>query len=60
MSRAWSLALPVVTVVVVCYALLFAGVPRAIVAARVYGGPTEGMSTLSLRVEVVQRTGESE
>jgi hypothetical protein len=60
MSRAWSLALPVLTVVVVCYALLVAGVPRAIVAARVYGGPTEGAATLSLRVEVVQRAGESE
>jgi hypothetical protein len=60
MSRAWSLALPVVTVVVVCYALLVAGVPRAIVAARVYGGATEGASALSLRVEVVQRAGESE
>ncbi|MES1178733.1 MAG: hypothetical protein ABUL62_30705 [Myxococcales bacterium] len=60
MSRAWSLALPVVTVVVVCYALLVAGVPRMIVGARVYGGPTEGASTLSLRVEVVQRAGESE
>jgi hypothetical protein len=60
MSRAWSLALPLLTVVVVCYALLIAGVPRAIIAARVYGGPTEGASTLSLRVEVVQRAGESE
>ncbi|MEO6601104.1 MAG: hypothetical protein ABIQ16_14585, partial [Polyangiaceae bacterium] len=52
--------LPVLTVVVVCYALLVAAVPRAIVAARVYGGPTEGKRTLSLRVEVVQRAGESE
>ncbi|MET0794681.1 MAG: hypothetical protein ABW061_24395 [Polyangiaceae bacterium] len=60
MSRAWSLALPVLTVLVVCYALLVAGVPRATVGARVYGGPTEGASMLSLRVEVVQRAGESE
>jgi len=60
MSRAWSLALPVLTVVVVCYALLVAGVPRAIIGARVYGGPAEGASRLSLRVEVVQRAGESE
>jgi hypothetical protein len=60
MSRAWSLALPVLTVVVVCYALLVAGVPRTIAFARVYGGPTEGASTLSLRVLVVQRAGESE
>ncbi len=46
--------------VVVCYALLVAGVPRAIHFARVYGGPTEGASTLSLRIEAVQRAGESE
>ncbi|MEP7049018.1 MAG: hypothetical protein ABJB12_01645 [Pseudomonadota bacterium] len=60
MSRAWSLALPVVTVLVVTYALLFAGVPRPVVGARVYGGPTEGVSRLSLRVEAVTRDGEHE
>ncbi len=60
MTRAWSLALPVLTVLVVCYALLVAGVPRAVVGARVYGGPTEGASALSLRLEIVQRSGESE
>jgi hypothetical protein len=59
-SRAWSLALPLVTVLVVAYALLVAGVPRKITAARVYGGPTEGVSTLSLRVESVTRDGERE
>jgi hypothetical protein len=60
MSRAWSLALPVVTVLVVSYALLVAGVPRKLNGARVYGGPSEGASTLSLRVERVQREGERE
>ena len=60
MSRAWSLALPVVTVLVVTYALLFAGVPREVVGARVYGGPTEGATLLALRVESVQREGEHE
>lgn len=60
MTRAWSLALPVLTVLVVCYALLVAGVPRAVIGARVYGGPTEGAASLSLRLEVVQRVGESE
>ncbi len=60
MSRAWSLALPVVTVLVVAYALLVAGVPRQVVGARVYGGPTEGVSRLSLRVEAVSRDGEHE
>ena len=60
MSRAWSLALPLLTVLVVAYALLVAGVPRKITAARVYGGPTEGVSTLSLRIESVTRDGERE
>ncbi|MEI9947482.1 MAG: hypothetical protein WDO74_00470 [Pseudomonadota bacterium] len=60
MSRAWSLALPVLTVLVVSYALLVAGVPRTLHGARVYGGPSEGASTLSLRVESVQRAGERE
>ena len=60
MSRAWSLALPVLTVLVVTYSLLVGGVTRKITGARVYGGPTEGVSSLSLRVEVVTRDGESE
>src|SRR3954471_6985523 len=60
MSRAWSLALPVLTVLVVSYALLVAGVPRKLRGARVYGGPSEGASTLSLRVESVEREGERE
>ena len=60
MSRAWFLAVPVVTVLVVTYALLVAGVPRPVVGARVYGGPTEGATACVLRVEVVSRAGESE
>ncbi|MEO8900266.1 MAG: hypothetical protein ABI488_01590 [Polyangiaceae bacterium] len=60
MSRAWSLALPAVTVLVVAYALLVAGVPRQVVGARVYGGPTEGLDSLSLRVEAIARDGEHE
>jgi hypothetical protein len=44
----------------VAYALLVAGVPRKISAARVYGGPTEGVPALSLRVESVTREGERE
>lgn len=59
-SRVWTLALPAVTVLVVTYSLLVAGVPRKIVGARVYGGPTEGVSVLALRVETVTREGESE
>jgi hypothetical protein len=60
MSRAWSLALPVLTVLVVSYALLVAGVPRKLHGARVYGGPSAGASALSLRVESVERDGERE
>jgi hypothetical protein len=60
MSRAWSLALPVLTALVVAYALLVAAVPRPVLGARVYGGPTDGTSQLSLRIEAVQRDGEHE
>ena len=60
MSRAWSLALPVLTVFVVSYALLVAGVPRKLHGARIYGGPSAGAATLSLRVESVERDGERE
>src|SRR5947207_10342605 len=60
MSRGYNLALPVLTVLVVGYAWLVAGVPRKLHGARVYGGPTEGVSTLSLRVESVERDGERE
>ncbi|HEY0464002.1 MAG TPA: hypothetical protein VGC79_07330, partial [Polyangiaceae bacterium] len=60
MTRAWSLALPLLTALVVSYALLVAGVPRKLHGARVYGGPSEGVSTLSLRVESIERDGERE
>ena len=60
MSRAWLLALPVLTLLVVGYAMLVAGVPRKLHGARVYGGPSEGVSRLSLRAECVERDGERE
>jgi len=60
MSRAWSLALPLLTALVVSYALLVAGAPRKLHGARVYGGPSEGVASLSLRVESVERDGERE
>lgn len=60
MSRAFQLSLPVLAVVVVCYAWLVAGVPRKLHGARMYGGPSEGLSALSLRVESVERAGEYE
>jgi hypothetical protein len=40
--------------------LFIGGAPRKIVAARVYGGPTEGEARLSLRIERVVRDGERE
>jgi len=60
MSRGLHLSLPVLTVLVVCYAWLVAGAPRKLHGARVYGGPSEGVSMLSLRVESVEREGERE
>jgi hypothetical protein len=60
MSRVWSLAVPVVTVLVVAYALFIGGAPRKTLGERVYGGPTEGATALSLRVESVARDGERE
>jgi hypothetical protein len=60
MSRAWSLAVPVVTVLVVAYALFIGGAPRRILGDRIYGGPTEGADALWLRVESVARDGERE
>lgn len=60
MSRGWNLSLPVLTALVVAYAWLVAGAPRKLHGARVYGGPSEGVSTLSLRVESVEREGERE
>jgi len=60
MSRAWSLALPLLTALVVSYALFVAGAPRKLHGARVYGGPSEGVATLSLRAESVEREGERE
>src|SRR6478609_4307660 len=60
MSRAFHLSLPVLTALVVGYAWLVAGAPRKLHGARVYGGPSEGVSALSLRVESVERDGEHE
>lgn len=54
------MALPLVTVLVVVYALLVAGAAHPIAAARIYGGPTEGKTSLALRIESVQREGENE
>ena len=60
MSRGLHLSLPVLTILVVGYAWLVAGAPRKLHGARVYGGPSEGVAKLSLRVESVERDGERE
>ncbi|HVU04667.1 MAG TPA: hypothetical protein VHE30_23090 [Polyangiaceae bacterium] len=52
--------LPVLAVAVVLYAVLVAGRVRPVDAARLRGGPTEGATRLSYRVEVVARDGEGE
>jgi hypothetical protein len=53
-------ALPAMAVVVVAYGLVVGGRSRPVVGARVRGGPTEGASAVSFRVEVVERDGEDE
>lgn len=60
MTRALSLCLPLLTVLVVAYAMIVGAVPRKVQGARVYGGPTENVGELSLRAEVVERDGEKE
>jgi len=59
-SRGALLALPTVTVMIVMFAIFVAGVPRSYLAARIYGGPTEGISKLSWRLDVVERLGDKE
>ena len=54
------MSLPVVTVAVIAFALFVVGAPRPYFGARVYGGTTEGVSTLSLRIAVVERFVEVE
>lgn len=55
-----TLALPAVAVFTVGYAVLVAGKPRPVQAARIRGGPTEGASVLSFRVEGVARGADGE
>ena len=59
-SRLVLTSLPVVTVAVIAFALFVVGAPRPYYGARVYGGPTEGVSALSLRLAVVERFVEVE
>lgn len=51
---------PILTVLVVAFALLVPAAPRAVVGARVYGGPTEGATRLAWRVEAVEVRGRVE
>ncbi|HEX4340299.1 MAG TPA: hypothetical protein VH062_30535 [Polyangiaceae bacterium] len=45
-------------VLAVALAVLVIGRPHAVVGVRLRGGPTEGVSALSLRLEVVERLGD--
>ncbi len=57
----WLLrGLPVLSVLAVGFALLVVGSPRAYVAARVFGGPTEGASSHHVRLVVAEHTREGE
>jgi hypothetical protein len=55
-----TLALPAAAVLAVGYAVLVAGKSRPVLAARVRGGPTEGVSTLSFRLEAIERLRDGE
>lgn len=59
-SRLLLLALPLATVAVIVFAIFVAGGPRAYHGVRVFGGPTEGASRLSLRLSAVERFMEIE
>jgi hypothetical protein len=60
MSRAALFSLPMVAVLVIAFALFGVGAPRPYSGVRVFGGPTEGATVLSLRAAVVERFGEVE
>jgi hypothetical protein len=55
-----TLALPAAAVLAVGYAVLVAGKSRPVFAARIRGGPTEGASALSFRLEAVERYRDGE
>ena len=54
MTRSLLYFLPAVAVTGVAFALLVVARPRAVTAARVYGGPTDGVSGLAWRLQVVE------
>jgi hypothetical protein len=58
--QALPLVLPGVAVCAVGAAVLVIGRPRAVTGVRIRGGPTVGVSALSVRVEVVERLGDVE
>jgi hypothetical protein len=53
-NRALLVALPFCTVLVVAFALLVVGAPRAVYSAEIYGGPTEGAGVLAWRVVALE------
>jgi hypothetical protein len=59
---AWyaTLALPAASVLAVGYAVLVLGKPRPVFAARIRGGPTEGVMALSFRFEAVRHSRDEE
>jgi hypothetical protein len=59
-SRGALMALPTLTVMIVMFAIFVAGVPRSYLAARIYGGPTEGVTKLNWRLDVVERLDDKE
>jgi hypothetical protein len=54
-ARTVLYALPLFTILVVAFALFVVGTPRPVTAARIWSGPTEGVTRLALRVGVIER-----
>ncbi len=53
-SRIALYSLPVITVIVVAFALFVVGAPEPYAGVRIYGGPTEGATRLSWRLSLVR------
>jgi hypothetical protein len=59
-ARSILFSLPLASVAVVCFAIFFVGAPRSWLGARVWGGPTEGVTHLALRLVVLERVSDLE
>lgn len=49
------IALPLFTIIIVSFALFVVGTPRPVTSARIWVGPTEGVSRITPRVSIIER-----